>query len=93
MCYEQSCAFHYQPGLNEKKKPILCADELTLMALNQDAEGQVHFAVKPYSIEPEDPNKMADCLRNFISLSPAEKASMGKNAKHYADQFYNVDNS
>ena len=54
MCYEQSCAFHYQPGLNEKKKPILCADELTLMALNQDAEGQVHFAVKPYSIEPED---------------------------------------
>ena len=35
---------------------------------------------------------MAECFRNFISLSPVEKARFGKNAKTFAENFYNVDN-
>ena len=54
LCYEQSCAFHYQPGLSENKRPILCVEELSIMALHKEAEVQVHFAVKPYAVEPDD---------------------------------------
>ena len=54
LCYEQSCAFHYQPGLTELKVPTICADEISLMAMTKEAEGLVHFGVRSFPIEPDD---------------------------------------
>jgi len=63
LCYEQSCVFHYQPGLTEHKDLIKCADELSIMAMSKEAEGPAHFAVKAYAVEPDDdmlPTQMYD---------------------------------
>ena len=53
-CHEQSCLFHYRPGETAKKVPTLCAESITVMARNEDAVGQIHFAIKTFPIEPED---------------------------------------
>jgi hypothetical protein len=54
LCYEQSCAFHYQPGNTEEHVPTICADELSFMALTEEAEGLIRFGVHAYPIEPDD---------------------------------------
>lgn len=82
----------YTFGINLNKLYDYFASGRPVLFSGNTPNDDVKEASCGYSIDPEDPIKMADCFRNFVSLSPAEKAVMGKNAKRYADEFYNVDN-
>ena len=53
-CHEQGCVFHYRPADTKANTKTLCASEITIMALNDKAVGNIKFAVHPYVVEPED---------------------------------------
>ena len=79
-CYEQSCAFHYVPSMSRRgETPIACADEITIMALTEEAEGNVQFAIHPYAIEPED------------DMSPTELYASMDNKYKYSKRLKNGD--
>ena len=43
-----------------------------------------------FSISPEDPAKMADALKCLLHMSPTDRSEMGKLAREFADEEYNI---
>jgi glycosyltransferase involved in cell wall biosynthesis len=87
-CVTDSPGFRF--GLNLNKIYDYFASARPIIFSGNSPNDPVAESAAGFSIQPEDPEAMAETLLKFLEMSPTERIEMGKRGRHYVENKFDI---